>query len=213
MAVKFNLMPNESIILQEVSVAHGGVWAIYTDELILTNLNIYCVNKGTFGNTKKIFNYPLSQIKKYNGKPQVMMGKLSNGTPSLDIYFMNGSSESFNFQSGNKKNINKWIDAINNIVGGGSDSNNLSMDDDSYDDDDDSDTLVGAFKEVGSEFKEVGVEFLGALGFKPGKKKSPNSSVAGSETVSKKCSSCSAPLIGKKGQVIKCKYCDTKQTL
>ena len=31
--------------------------------------------------------------------------------------------------------------------------------------------------------------------------------------VNKKCISCSAPLIGKKGQVVHCKYCDTDQIL
>ena len=32
-------------------------------------------------------------------------------------------------------------------------------------------------------------------------------------TINKKCISCSAPLVGEKGQVVHCKYCDTDQTL
>lgn len=209
MAKQYRLMPNESVIMKESSVAHGGIWAIYTDELMLTNLNIVCTSKGTFGNVKNIFQYPLSQIKKYNGRPQVIMGKLSNGTPDLEIYFINGEVETFNFQSGNKKKINQWIEAITKIVGGGSVEQNGFSDED-YDEDD-SDTLVGAFKEVGDQFKDVGAEFLGALGFKPGKKKSQTQQ--DSMRVSKKCISCSAPLVGNKGQVVKCKYCDTEQTL
>ena len=215
MAGKYRLMPNESMILQESSVAHGGVMAIYTDDLMLTSLNLVCVNKGMFGNTKNVFVYPLSQIKRFNGKPQVMMGKLSNGTATLDVYLNSGECESFNFQTGNKRNIKKWIDAIISVIGGGDGQTGNGYDDD--DDDYDSDTLVDAFREVGDQFKDVGNEFLDALGFKP-RKKAPKAaaSVAGavaSEKISKKCMSCSAPLIGYRGQTVKCKYCDTEQTL
>lgn len=210
MASNFNLMPNESIILKETSVAHGGVMAVYTDELILTNLAIICINKGVFGNTKNIYRYPLNQIKMYNGKPQAIQGKLSNGVPALEVYFMNGM-ESFNFQTMNKRNIQRWIDEITKVICGLSDD--MSNLDNSNDNDYDSDTLVGAFKEVGDQFKEVGSELMGAFGIKMPKINTKSSSNNASEKVSKKCTSCSAPLIGVRGQVIKCKYCDTNQTL
>ena len=207
MAAKYNLMPNEFIILKETGVAHGGLMAIYTDELMLTNLNIVCTSKGMFGGTKNIFQYPLNQIKRYNGKPQAIMGKLSNGTQCLEVYFMNGSSESFNFQSSNKATINKWIKEINRILVGDSQD-----DENTQDDDYDPNTLVGAFKEVGSQFKDVGTELLGSLGFNPGRKKSAQVE-QGPVKISKKCISCSAPLVGYKGKVIKCRYCDAEQTL
>ena len=212
MAANLGLMPNEAILMQEVSVAHGGVMAIYTDDLYLTNYNLICVSKGMFGNTKKIFKYPLNQINRYNGNPQVLMGKLSNGTACMDVYFMSGT-ESFNFQSGNKKKIKEWIDAITKAVSGNATQkgNDFSDDDDSeYDEED---TLVGAFKEVGDEFKEVGKEFLDVLGIKTGKKKNKGAVSEGPVKISKKCMSCSAPLTGNKGQVVKCRYCDTEQTL
>lgn len=211
---KYRLMPNESMILQEIGVAHGGVMAIYTDELILTNLNLVCINKGMFGNTKNVYLYPLSQIKRYNGRPQVMMGKLSNGTATLDVYLNNGECESFNFQSGNKKNIKRWIDAVVSVIGGGELHDGSSYD---KNDDYDSDTLVGAIKEVGDQFKDVGSELLDALGFKPRKKPAKAAAAtvtaAVSEKISKKCMSCSAPLIGYRGQTVSCKYCNTEQTL
>ncbi|MDK7337204.1 hypothetical protein [Pauljensenia sp. UMB0895] len=207
-AKEYRLMPNEAVILKEVSVAHGGVRAVYTDELMLTNLNIVCTNKGMLGNTKNILQYPLSQIKKYNGRPQVIMGKLSNGMPCLEVYFINGGKESFKFQSGNKKKINQWIKAIGELVGGESVDQSTDIDTNDYDGED---TLVGAFKEVGEQFKDVGTEILGSLGFRLGKKMSaPNQGV---ERISKKCVSCSAPLVGNKGQTVKCKYCDTEQSL
>lgn len=197
MAAKYTLAPNESMIMKEESVAHGGVMAIYTDELMLTTQNIVCISKGMFGNAKNVFVYPLNQIKRFNGKPQVMTGKLSNGTATLDVYLMNGSVESFNFQTGNKKTISKWIAEITKLLGGGDVT--AVEDDDEYD----PNTLVGAFKEVGNQFRD-------ALGFKPVAKKF---STPVQERITKKCISCSAPLNGIKGQVVHCKYCDTDQTL
>ena len=40
MADKLGLDYDEVVILKETGVAHGGVMAIYTDELILTNKKI-----------------------------------------------------------------------------------------------------------------------------------------------------------------------------
>lgn len=190
-----NYQPNEAVILQEVSVAHGGAMAIYTDELILTNLNIYCINKGMFKNVKKVFCYPLNQIKMYNGKPQAMVGKLSNGTSTLEVFFMSGS-ETFNFQSNNKSTINKWIREINKILGT----------DDGVDNEDGGNnyTPVGYIKETWNTIASN-------LGFNS-KKPVSNQSQTNAK-VTKKCISCSAPLVGVIGQTVCCKYCDTDQTL
>ena len=65
---------------------------------------------------------------------------------------------------------------------------------------------------TGDQFKDAAAELFGAFGFKPGKKKSASTS-QGVERVGKKCVSCSASLIGNRGQVVKCKYCDTEQAL
>lgn len=202
---KINFQPNECIVVQEVRAAHGGVMAIYTDELMLTNFNLYCVSKGMFGNTKRTFCWPLNQIKIYNGKPQVLTGKLSNGTATLDIYFQNGC-ESFNFQSKNEKTINQWKKEIFSILIGDS---NLGSDVFEEDDDEiDPDSPIGQVKEAWNDLKSQ-------FGIKTTNKKKTVISAAQPESimVNKKCISCSAPLIGKKGQMVHCKYCDTDQTI
>ena len=175
MADKLGLDYDEVVILKETGVAHGGVMAIYTDELILTNKKIICLSKGLFGGTKKTYHYPLNQIKVFNGVPQVQKGKLSNGTPSLDLYLVDGE-EHFNFQSKNKQTIATWIEEIQKLFGvspvyASTRQRNTSDDDDS---------VVGAFKEVGEEFKEAGGEFKDAgrqiaeaFGFKFKSKKEP----------------------------------------
>ena len=209
MAAKYDLLPNESVILQESSVAHGGIMAIYTDDLILTNLNVICVSKGMFGNTKGVYKYSLNQLKKYNGKPQAVMGKLSNGTATLDLFFTDGTKESFNFQTGNKRRIYRWIEEITKVICGDSDdvyvqrSNMI-----------DPDSFAGAVVDATKQVREAGAEILGSLGFKPGFFKAATGSIQqGPEKTSKKCFSCSAPLVGYKGKTVKCKYCDTEQTL
>lgn len=210
MAAKYSLMPNESVILQESSVAHGGVMAGFTDDLMLTNLNIVCINKGILGNTKNIFQYPLSQIKRYNGKPQAVLGKLSNGTATLDIFFVDGRKESFYFNSlGNKRKINQWINEIINVVCG-DDPLKESEGKASYIE---PDSVAGAVLDAANQVKDMGAELLGSLGIKPGFLKSVTGASSEPERVSRKCSSCSAPLVGFKGKAVKCKYCDTVQTL
>lgn len=202
---KLKLQPDEAMILQEVAVEHGlGLTSAYTDELYLTTRNIYCVNKGVFGNTKNVFCYPLNQLKRVNGRPQAMQGTKSNGTPSLEIYLMNGnSSESFSFQTKNKSTIKKWIKEINKALG----YDGVDEDDDEFDDDGTPmGELKGAFNDAMSEL---------GINFQLGKKKSQKRTTQ-SETqtkINKKCISCSAPLIGYKGQLVHCKYCDTDQTL
>lgn len=211
MAFKLNLPPNEVVILKEAEVAHGGVMANYTDDLILTNVNVICVHRGIFQNVKNVFYYPLNQLKQYNGHVQAIFGKVSNGDACLELYFANGV-ESFRFVSHNKKTIAQWISSISETLGCGNvtisydDLDDDEEDEDEHDSGDDSDSIAGAFKEVAGEFCAV-------LGLKDKKKSSNNDKTSEPTTVNKKCISCSAPLIGKKGQIVHCKYCDTDQTL
>lgn len=163
MADKLGLDYDEYVILKETGVAHGGVMSIYTDELILTNKKIICLNKGVFGGHKKTYYFPLDQIKSFNGIPQVQQGKLSNGTACLEIYMVDGE-EYFNFQSKNKKTIMQWIEEIHKLFGSGVNGFYSSNEED--------DSLFGAFKEVGEEFKDVGREVAEAFGFKVKKKSS-----------------------------------------
>ena len=111
----YNLQPNEFMIMNQNQVSHGGRMANFTGELILTNLNIVLVSKGAFGNTKGVQTFPLNQIKVFNGKAQVLLGKTRGGYPQLDLYFLNGQ-ESFGFQS--KKEAVKWGANINKLITG-----------------------------------------------------------------------------------------------
>lgn len=186
--IRLKLQPDEAMILQEVGVAHGTSTR-YSDELYLTTRNIYYVDKGVFGNTKNIVCYPLSQLKIVDGYPQVMQGKKSNGLSTLDIYFTNGG-ETFSFRGKNKPTIKKWVKEINKTLG--------------YDEFNDTGTSATTMGELKGAFNDAMSEL--GIHFQLGKKKSQT-------IINKKCISCSAPLMGYKGQLIHCKYCDTDQTM
>lgn len=195
MAAKIPLLPNEAIIFRNDSVMHGGIMAPYTDELVLTNMNVIYVKKGIVGNVKRIQKFPLDQITMYNGEPQAILGKQHNGSPQLEIYFMNGQQENFAFQSGGKKKVNQWINEICKAVTG-HESSAASK----------SGGILGAGYLAGT-IKGTVDTFKGVLGAKP-KEQAPVV-----VPVTKKCISCSAPLSGNKGETVQCRYCDTEQVL
>lgn len=186
---------NEVVIIKDESVAHGGIGALLTSELVLTNQRIICAHKGMFGNVKQVFSYPLYEIKTHEGKPQVMEGRLSNGARSLDVYLVNGVEH---FQFGTRKRIEKWIEEIYNLF----DETVERKSEDEYGYPPDS--ILGVYAEVGQMFKDI----IGIRSKPKGKV------ISQQETkISKKCISCSAPLVGAPGQTVRCKYCGTSQTL
>lgn len=81
---KYNLQANEYVILKNNRVLHGGARASYTDELILTNLNIVLIKKGIFNKVKNIQTYPVNQIKVFDGNAQAKLGKQRSGFPQLE---------------------------------------------------------------------------------------------------------------------------------
>jgi len=208
---EYRLQSNEAIILKSKSVSHG-FWGAYTDEILLTNINFVWTSIGIMGFPKKVYQYPLSQIKKHNGKFQVLQGEHSgNGSPMLDVYLANGSVEQFGFQISEKaakKEIQKWIQAFNGTIKGDSDYDEYEDNDFDNEDEEDDDSILGAFREVGNELK-------GIIGIKSKKQtqQQPKQQKAVSEKVALKCASCGAPLSGVKGRIVRCRYCDSDQKL
>lgn len=193
---KYNLKPDESVILRSEKINHGGFIPAFKDELILTNQNIIHLSKGLIGNTKNVTKYPLSKIKLYNGEPQVFFEKKKDGNYQLVIYFLNGQ-ERFGFAYWNKKDGAKWFNAIYKIITGNEltkiSSNPLIPG---------REHLVGTFKEAVRTFKS------GLVG-----NTKINKIVTTIEKVTKNCISCSAPLTDNKGKTVHCRYCDTAQVL
>ena len=188
----YNLLPNEAIVLKNESVYHPVENKIgELGELVLTNLNAIYIRKGFFGGTKEILKYPLNQIKILDGKPQVIIGKSSNGFYQIELYLKNGQ-EFFAFNTLGKKEALKWLDKISEILTGH--IADIDSSERSY---------IPGIDVVADTLKNTIGTFKGAFGAKDKEK----------ENVTSRCISCRAPLSGVKGQIIKCKYCDTEQSL
>lgn len=171
MADNLGLDVDEVVILKETDVAHGGSMASYSDELVLTNKKIICISKGVFGGTKRIYHYPLDQIKIYNGIPQVKQGEMSDGDLSLDVYLLNGE-EHFRFDD--DKVINKWVSEVYKLFGVSQTIDTQNQTRSSRD----NNSVRSAFREVGEDFKGIGRDFAKSLGFRT-KEKTPKASKNG----------------------------------
>ncbi len=178
---------------------NGGRLLNNTGELVLTNTDIIFVTKGSFGGIKDITRYPLSQIKMYNGEPQVMVGRDSKSLQiTIDIYLLNGQESFTLYNSVSKKEAVKFRNAVYKHLTG-------------YEPEDEPNSnIVGAIPGaafVADTLKGTVDVFKNSFGIKSKGASNEN------EQVTKKCLSCSAPLSGRRGQRVKCKYCDTEQVL
>ena len=194
---EYKLSHNEAIIMKSEHVYRGKA----KGELILTNQNlVHVVAKGMFKTTYITQQYPINQIKIFGGKAQTLLGKNGN----VDIYFVDGQ-ESFRFWNDEtlfsekkaEKEAIKWVDALNQLIKGeevdiGASANTATIG---------TEIIADALGGTVSAFKD-------ALGIKS--KKSSTDSI---ERVTKKCSSCGAPVSGIKGKIARCPYCDTDQEL
>jgi len=191
---EYKLSPNEAIIIKQERIIHGGAIANFTDELILTNQNLVLISKGTFGRVKNIQAFPVRQIKVYNNQAQVILSKTRGGYPQIEVYLINGQ-ENFGFES--KKDAMNWINKINQLVTGEDLEINVPVK-----------TAIPGTEMIADALGGTVDAFKGALGFKPKK-----SSIEAIEKVARKCSFCGAPVSGKKGQIVRCSYCDADQQL
>ncbi len=194
---QYQLQPNEVIVLPAARVQRGnGLLPTYSDDLVLTNLHLIWVNKGMLGNVKHVEYFPLSLIKVYNEQAQALLTKSGNGTSQLEVFFHNGE-EVFKFQSGAKKDIEKWADAINRVVTGHGAEVGSSG----------SRALPGTAA-VAETLKDTFGQFRASFGGGKG----PSASVQPVK-VSSKCAGCGAAISGISGTTATCEHCDSDSLL
>ena len=180
----YKLAPNESIILQHDSVKHNDKYA----DLILTNRNLVWIesNGGIFKTVYSEYKLPLNEIKVASGQAQVYVEK-ENDYWVLQVLHKNGV-ERFKFYTGLLESLKKKAEVENwmhqiSILITGRSSDNVA-----------DVALVSGVKNA-----------LGSFGLNL-KGKQP-------EAVTGKCIGCMAPLSGMRGRTVRCKYCDTEQSL
>lgn len=180
----YSLGPNEGIIIQYEGVYHNRKHS----EIVLTNQNLICVeaNRGVFKTTYNTLKYPVNQIKVVNGQAQASVMKDGDDW-TLQILMKNGT-EKFKFSGEFYERLKKKQEADRwveqiSLLLTGKSAENIT-----------DSSLIGGVKNV-----------LGSIGINVKAKKSEN--------VTAKCIGCMAPLSGQQGQTVRCKYCDTEQTL
>jgi hypothetical protein len=174
-----------------------SMFSIENGELILTNLFLVWNTKNMFGKTKNTEQYPLRNIKVFNDKAQIKCHKNVNmNNPILTIYFTNGEAV-FEFMNKSEHEIKKIANSINHVVTGTKENiyevTNIYI------------PGIGKAAEVLKGTVDV---FKDTFGVKQNKQYENIN-----EKIAKKCSSCSAPISGTKGEVVYCNYCDTNQQL
>jgi hypothetical protein len=194
---KYNLQHNEAVLLSAERVQRGtGRLSAFTDELVLTNLHLIWVNKGIVGNVKRVEYLPLALVKVFNDQAQARLSKSGNGIPQLEVFFQNGE-EVFKFQSGGKREIAKWIDAINRAVTG----NGAGVGGPA------SKALPGTGV-VAETLRDTLGQFRASFGGGKG-----SGAQAQSERVSTQCPGCGASISGITGTVARCEHCDSESRL
>ncbi|MCR4841068.1 MAG: hypothetical protein K5848_05950 [Lachnospiraceae bacterium] len=103
--ISYNLDEDEIVLMQE---EHAS-WGSKNVRLLLTNKSIIQVTKGMFGKDKFVNKYPLMDLRVFNGKPNVRVGKLGLGQSQLELYFQ--KHEKF-YRLRGVFTEKKWADAI-----------------------------------------------------------------------------------------------------
>lgn len=78
-------------------------------DLILTNKNIVQINKGFWNEETGFEKYPLSSLKVYNGKANIVVTKNSAGKHQVELYF-NNSEKIYSFDKVSAES--KWISDV-----------------------------------------------------------------------------------------------------
>ena len=183
---KYQLKPDEYVVMKSENVRHGGMMATYSDDLVLTNKNVILVSKGVLGNTKGVDYFPLSSIKNIDDKPQAIASGLE-----LEIYFLD-RHDSFQFRS--KREVRTWATNVARLLMGDADdiksANDMSIPGAAY--------VVETLRDTVDTVKQ-------SFGLKARKPKR--------EKTAAECRSCGASMSGTAGKVVRCHFCNSDQKL
>ncbi len=111
--LKFELKPNEYVVVKSEEVHHGGPMASFSDGLVLTNQSLILISRGVFGRTKSVERFRLQDIKYIDGKAQAVATD-----DTLEVYFRD-RQDSFRFRR--KREASAWAKNIRSVIEGSSD--------------------------------------------------------------------------------------------
>lgn len=195
----YNLDRGEFVVLQrsDVSlVSEEGRDPL--DEVVLTNKSlvlVVTVPDGAFRTARYLKRLPLEQALDDLGVPRTAVTKVDNSYV-LNVAFSD-ETVSLCFAGGSAGAARRWEQAISSAAVGDLDG-------------------IGADGETGDVLGDLLEETKGTFGALFGGTGQPRKKAELPKrpmTVTKRCVGCHAPIVGRKGTVVTCSYCDTKQTL
>lgn len=195
----YNLERGEFVVLQrsDVSlVSEEGRDPL--DEVVLTNKSlvlVVTVPDGAFRTARYLKRLPLEQALDDLGVPRTAVTKVDNSYV-LNVAFAD-ETVSLCFAGGSAGAARRWERAVSSAAVG--DLDGIDADGEA------SDTLGDLLEETKGTFGAL----FGGTGHPRKKAELPERPM----TVTKRCMGCHAPIVGRKGSVVTCGYCDTKQTL
>lgn len=166
-------------------------------ELVLSSRNIIVVSMSMMRKPRGVRYFPLAQVMIIDGRPQVFAA----GTYSmnrLEVRFQHGE-ESFGFSS--KPELHEWVENIYKLTTGRSDEIDISTD-----------LTTDGMRSVGEPWKQTVDLVKATFGLAPDGERR-GAATFNPDRVARKCTSCSAPLSGIAGRVIRCEYCQSDQQL
>ncbi len=196
----YNLAPGEFVITQEQS------WYLWDEgdeeqlkELALSNKNLILVmdvQQGMFKRTTMLKRCPLVHMIDAQGAPALMVSKLKNRW-WLQISFGDEVIR-VRDQAGTRTGAERWADSLRKAALG--DYASISTD--------------GALPPEVAQIVDGARGLFGTIAGSVGaRSKGAQDTSKAPAMVSTPCVGCHAPLSGRKGSIVTCPYCDTKQTL
>ncbi len=187
--LNLQLQPNEGVVLQNEDVARRLRRGHDDGTLVLTTKSLYFY-KG-HGKKAEITTLPLRQIKMIDGQPQAVVSG-SKSKPVLQVFMLSGQVEEFEFKkfslaSNAQKEIEKWITSIHQLV-----------------------RETASSRQATITIQPVSADQSAADSMQNGQNPLPGGTMT---KVSGRCVGCMAPIFGNKGEMVRCKYCDTDQIL
>lgn len=83
-------------------------------DVLLTNMRVVVISKGIFGKVKETLFFPMEDIKRYNGKPQVKYSE-KDGQALIDLYTTRMQIE-LKFDSDKKKEAKSFVYEMNKLL-------------------------------------------------------------------------------------------------
>lgn len=196
----YHLQPDEWVVSKTGIGAYHGQRppiGITKTELVLTSRNILVVLLNMMGRPKGVRYFPLEQVRLIEGRPQVFAAG-GYGRNLLEVHFRHGQ-ESFGFST--KNELHAWVDNISKLMTRRSDEISTTTDLSSNGVGSVGDQLRDAFDQLKAPFRLTsGGGRKGIASFNP-------------DRAAGKCTSCSAPIGGIAGRVVRCEYCQSDQQL